>query len=131
MTKIGYLQVISLIIIELIAPLLMGPYSFAQIIQKEKIDPKIQEIIQSLNKEETAKHLGLFYQNGKLRVHLILSSIIPPEEKEKIYSTYKIQVEKESGQTVRAMVPIEELMALVENPLIQFINIPDRPLPLN
>lgn len=107
------------------------PCSFAQIIPCEKIDQKIHEVIKSLNKEETAKHYGLFYQDGKLRVHLIFSTRITPEEKEKIYSTYEVNVEKETGQMVRAMVPVERIMELGDNPLILFIKIPDKPLILN
>lgn len=130
MAKIGQPQIIFLLI-NLIVYFLMMPCSYSQIIQNEKIDQKIQEVIQSNDKDETAKRLGLFYQNGKLRVHLIFSPQITIEEKEKIYSTYKIQVEKESDQVVRTLIPIEEIMPLGENPLIQFIQIPDKPLPLN
>lgn len=132
MTKIGRPQIILLIIIlNLMISLLMMPCAFTQGIQNEKIDSKIQEVIQSLDKEEAAKRYGLFYQNGKLRVHLIFSPQITIEEKGKIYSTYKIHVEKESGQVLRVLVPVGELMALGENPLIQMIKIPDRLLPLN
>lgn len=115
----------------LIIPLILMPCLFVQIIQKEKIDQKIQEVINSSDKEETAKNNGLFYQNGNLRVHLIFSHRITPEEKKEIYSIYKIIVEKDTGQMVRAMVPVEEIMELGENPLILFIKIPDKALPLN
>jgi len=109
----------------------MISFSFAQTLPYEKLDSKIFEFLNSPNKEETAKQFGLFYQNGELRVLLVFCSKINSGEKERIYLTNRIKVEKESHQLVRALVPIEEIMNLAKNPSILFIQLPDSPLPLN
>jgi hypothetical protein len=106
-------------------------FSFAQTLPYEKLDSKIFEFLNSSNKEETAKQFGLFYQNGELRVLLVFCSKINSGEKERIYLTNRIKVEKESHQLVRALVPIEEIMNLAKNPSILFIQLPNSPLPLN
>lgn len=110
---------------------LMISFSLGETLPYEKLDSKIFEFLNSPNKEETAKQYGLFYQDGKLRVFLVFDSKINSEEKEKIYLTFKIKVEKESNQLVRALVPFEAIMDLAKSPSILFIQLSDKPWPLN
>ena len=49
-------------------------------------------------------------------------------EKEKLVSTYRMSIEKESGNLLRAIIPVDELASLAKEAFVLSIRLSDRPV---
>ncbi len=89
-----------------------------------KLSSKLYEFLMTSDREGYAKTHHIFYHEGKLRVLILLSPNFGEKEKETMVNTYQIRIEKKSGDSMRAMVPIDELVLLAKEALVLSIRLP-------
>lgn len=93
-----------------------------------KLDALLYEFLLSPDREGFAKTHQIFFQKGRVRVNIVMIPNISQGEKDCLGKTYRIEIEKESQDLLRALVPVEELTSLAKEELIWSIRLPDRPM---
>ena len=93
-----------------------------------KLESVLYEFLLAADREAFARMHRIFFQEGKLRLYIVTDPGISGIEKEGLIKTYQIGVEKESGNLLRATVPVEALAPLAGERLILSIRLPDRPM---
>jgi len=80
--------------------------------------------------ESFAKEHDIFLAKGKARVFISFNPVSSNSEREKLAENYNIVVEKKANTLLRALVPIDRLIALSKESLIWSIRLPDRAIKL-
>ena len=93
-----------------------------------KLSSELYEFLMTSDREGYAKTHQIFYQDGKVRVFILLGQNVEEKEKKALTDNYRIQIEKGSGDLIRAMVPADELASLAGETLVLSIRLPDRPM---
>jgi hypothetical protein len=93
-----------------------------------KLDSAIYEFLMTTDRESFAKAHHIFFMEGRLRVYIVMDPDISQREKEGMIETYRIKIEKESENLLRATVPVEELTSLAKENLIWSIRLPEKPV---
>jgi len=75
-----------------------------------------------------AKQHDIFLSNGKVRVFIFFNPDSSNSEREKIVENHKIAVEKKSSDLLRALIPINTLIPISQEPIIWSISLPDLPI---
>ena len=91
-----------------------------------KLSSALYEFLISPDREEFVKTHHLFYQEEKLRVYVVVDPAISQKEKEELISTYRMDVEKESENLLRAIVPVDELVSLAKETFVLSIRLSDK-----
>ncbi len=92
-----------------------------------KLSAVLYEFLNAPNREEFARTHHIFYHDGKLRVYIDMAPGISKEEKDRLIGTYRINIEKGSGNRLRAILPADELASLAKETPVLSIRLPDRP----
>jgi hypothetical protein len=93
-----------------------------------KLESILYEFLLAADREGFARTHHIFFREGRLRLFIVIAPNTSGSEKEGLISTYQIGVEKESGNLLRATVPVEALASLAGEKLILSIRLPDRPM---
>jgi len=93
---------------------------------QQKLSSVLYELALSPDPEYYAKQHNILLDNHRVRVFIILEPSSPDPEREKVFEDHNIRVEKRSGDMVRGLVAVDRLIPLSEEPVIQFIRLPDR-----
>lgn len=93
-----------------------------------KLSSVLYEFLKTPDREGFAKIHHIFYNNGKLRVYILLDPATSHEEKKTLLNTHQIIVEKESESSLRALVPVDELVSLAKETSVLSVRLPDRPV---
>jgi len=93
-----------------------------------KLSSVLYEFLKTPDREGFAKIHHILYNNGKLRVYILLDPAISQEEKKTLVNTHQIIVEKESESLLRALVPVDELVSLAKETSVLSVRLPDRPV---
>jgi hypothetical protein len=75
-----------------------------------------------------AKQHGIILSNGRVRVFIFLNPDSSSSERERIVENYKIAVEKKSNDLLRALLPVNILIPISQEPIIGSISLPDLPI---
>jgi len=93
-----------------------------------KLESILYEFLLAADREGFARTHHIFFREGRLRLYIVMDPNTSGSEKEGLINTYRIGVEKESGNLLRATVPVEALASLAGEKLILSIRLPDRPM---
>ncbi len=88
---------------------------------KDKIQQTLYELVASRDPEAAAERLGLDAY-WMVRVVLVLK-----DEEAELPEGVLIYVERRVGNEVQALVPVEQLLKLVEHPQVQYVRAPVKP----
>lgn len=84
-----------------------------------KLDTRLYQLTQSENPSEFAEANKLHFSDGKVRVVIVLADTLSI-----VSSEFHIVSEGQAGNLLQAMVPIDQLCELSEEPYIDFIRPP-------
>lgn len=93
-----------------------------------KLQFVLYEFLLAADRKGFARTHHIFFREGRLRLFIVIDPNTSGSEKEGLINTYRIGVEKESGNLLRATVPVEALASLAGEKLILSIRLPDRPM---
>ena len=97
-------------------------------LELRKLDSVLYEFLMATDRENFAKTHGIFFQGGRVRVYIVMDPNVKPSEKESLIKAYRIETEKESGDFLRAFVPVDGLASLAEEKFILSVRLPDKPM---
>jgi hypothetical protein len=86
------------------------------------IQHQLVELIKSPNPQELAEQYGIYYQDGKVRVVIILT-----DKNDQIAERFDLLVEATSENMVQALVLLTQLGELSNEPYVKFIQLPCKP----
>jgi hypothetical protein len=92
----------------------------------QKLSSVLYELALAPDTEHFAKKHNIPLENNRVRVYIFLEPLSPDPERKKVFEDHKIMIEKRSGDMVRGLVAIDQLIPLSEEPVIRFIRLPDR-----
>ena len=92
-----------------------------------KLSFVLYEFLNAPDREEFARTHQIFYHEGKLRVYIDMAPGTSKEEKDRLIGTYRIHIEKGSGNRFRAILPADQLASLAKETPVLSIRLPDRP----
>jgi len=93
-----------------------------------KLTSILYELAIASEPENFAKQHDIFLSNGRVRVFIFFNPASSSSEREKIFENYKIAIEKKSNDLLRALLPINTLIPISQEPIIWSIRLPDRPI---
>ena len=93
-----------------------------------KLSSVLYEFLEAPDREIFAKTHHIFYKDGRIRVYISMDPALSFEEKKRLLNKHRIEVEKESQNLLRAIVPVDELVSLAKETLVLSIRLPDRPV---
>lgn len=91
------------------------------------IDPVLMELIEATDRAETAADNGLYYEEGRVRVVVVLKpgATLPQDHDLVIEHTASL----ENGSAVQAMVPVDRLRSLAREPGVRLVSRPQSARP--
>jgi hypothetical protein len=93
-----------------------------------KLESVLYEFLMATDKENFAKTHRIFFREGRVRVYIVIDPNISPTEKESVVKTYRIEIEKESENSLRVTVPVDSLASLAQEKFILSVRLPDKPM---
>lgn len=97
-------------------------------LELRKLESVLCEFLMATDRENFAKTHRIFFREGRVRVSISIDPDVSATEKESLVKTYRIEIEKESENSVRVTVPVEGLASLAEEKLILSVRLPDKPM---
>lgn len=91
---------------------------------QQKLSSILGDLADASVPEKFAKEHGISLLNNKVRVFIYFTPDTSSSEKKKVLKAHDIQVEKESHDLARAWVPVNRLILLSKEPIIQLIRLP-------
>jgi len=91
-----------------------------------KLTSILYELAIAPEPERFAKEHGISLTNGKVRVFISFNPNSLRPERDRLAEHYTIVVEKKDDTLIRALVPVERLIALSKESVIWSIRLPDR-----
>ena len=91
-----------------------------------KLTSLLYELAIAPEPERFAREHGISLTNGKVRVFISFNPDSLRPERDRLAEHYTIVVEKKAGTLIRALVPVERLIALSKESVIWSIRLPDR-----
>jgi hypothetical protein len=73
-----------------------------------------------------AKEHNIFLTKGSVKVYILFDPGSSISERKKIIKNYNILIEKKAGNLSRALVPVNRLIPLSNEPVIQSIKLPNK-----
>ena len=95
-----------------------------------KLTSILYELAIASETERFAKEHGISLANGKVRVFIFFNPDSSNSERDRLAENYTIVVEKKADTLVRALVPVDRLIALSKETVIWSIRLPDRAIKL-
>lgn len=92
-----------------------------------KLTSILYELAISPNRENFATEHDIPLHEGKVRVFIYLDPASTKSERESLGKGYNIEVEKQSNDLLRALVPIDEMIQLSKESIVWSITLPDKP----
>jgi len=94
--------------------------------KQQKLSSLLYELALSPDPNYFAKEHHILLDNHRVRVLIFLEPSSLDRERERVFEDHKIRVEKRSEDMVRGLVTVDRLIPLSEEPVIRFIQLPDR-----
>ena len=92
-----------------------------------KLASILYELAISEEPEAFAANHEILIVDGKVRVFIFLDPSSSEAERERLLAAHGVDLEKKSDHSFRAMVPIDQLVPLSNDPIVWFVTLPDRP----
>jgi hypothetical protein len=93
-------------------------------LEQLKLTSVLYDLAIASEPEQFAKKHGISLLNDKVRVFIYFTPESLNSERKKVIETHHIKVEKQSNGLARAWVPLNRLVPLSREPVIQFIRLP-------
>lgn len=94
--------------------------------KKQKLSSMLYELAISPNPYYFSEKHHIFLDKDRVRVFISFEPSASDPDKKKILKDHKIIIEKSSDDLTRGLVPVDHLISLSEEPVIQSIRLPDR-----
>ena len=94
--------------------------------KNQKLSSMLYELAISQDPEYFAKKHNIFLSEDRIKVYIFYDPGISLSEEETTFKEYNIMIEKKSNGLIRALVPINKLIPLSQDPVIRSIRLPDR-----
>jgi len=91
-----------------------------------KLSSILYELAVAPEPEKFAKKHDIFLTEGKVRVFISFNPTSSNSERDKLAENYNYAVEKKSHDLLRALVPVNSLIALSKESVVWSIRLPDR-----
>lgn len=95
--------------------------------QQLKLASILYELVISQEREVFAANHDLILVDGKVRVFIFFDPSSTEAQREGLLATYHLDLEKKSDHLFRAIVPIDLLVPLSNEPIVWFVTLPDKP----
>jgi len=86
----------------------------------------LYELATSPDPDNFAKKHAIFLDKNRVRVYIFFEPSTPDPVRTKIIEDHNIMVEKSSNDLTRGLVPVDHLISLSQEPVIQSIRLPDK-----
>ena len=93
---------------------------------KQKLSSMLYELATSPDPDNFAKKHAIFLDKNRVRVYIFFEPSTPDPVRTKIIEDHNIMVEKSSNDLTRGLVPVDHLISLSQEPVIQSIRLPDK-----
>lgn len=93
-----------------------------------KLTSVLYELAVASEPETFAKEHGISLSNGRVRVFIYFDPASSDPERKKTVRTHNVKMEKESNDLSRVLVPINRLIPLSKEPVVQSIRLPIVPI---
>jgi hypothetical protein len=90
-----------------------------------KLSSLLYELALSPDPDYFAKEHNIPLENHRIRVYIFLEPSTAKHERIKMLKVHNIVIEKWSGDMLRCLAPVDQLIPLSEEPAVQFIRPPD------
>ena len=94
--------------------------------KNQKLSSMLYELALSPDPDYFAKKHNILLDNQRVRVYIFLNQSSLEPERTKMLKTHHIMIEKRSADMLRALAPVDQLIPLSEEPLVRFIQLPDK-----
>ena len=95
-------------------------------IKKQKLSSVLYELAVSQDPESFAKQHDIELDKDRIRVFIFFNPAASDPDRTKIIKDHKIIIEKRSADLIRGLVPVDHLIPLSQDPVIQSIRLPDK-----
>ena len=102
-----------------------GPNKIGDI-KKQKLSSMLYELAVSQDPESFAKTHDIEWDKDRIRVFIFFDPLTSDPDRTRIMKDHKIIIEKRSADLIRGLVPVDHLILLSQDPVIQSIRIPDK-----
>jgi len=92
----------------------------------QKLSSMLYELAIAPNHEYFAKKHDISLENNRVRVFIFFEPSSSDPDRKKILNDHGIIIEKSSADLTRGLVPVDHLISLPQESVIQFIRLPDR-----
>jgi hypothetical protein len=94
--------------------------------KKQKLSSMLYELAVSQDPESFAKTHDILLDKNRVRVYISFDPTSSDPDRKKILKDHKIIIEKRSADLIRGLVPVDHLIPLSQEPVIQSIRLPDK-----
>jgi hypothetical protein len=94
--------------------------------KRQKLSSMLYELAISQDHEYFAKKHDIVLAKDRVRVFIFFEPSSSDPDRKKILNDHGIIIEKSSADLTRGLVPVDHLISLSEEPVIQSIRLPDR-----
>ena len=94
--------------------------------KKQKLSSILYELAISQDPEYFAKQHDISLENNRVRVFIFFEPTASDPDRKKMLNDHGIMIEKSAADMIRGLVPVDHLLSLSEEPVIQSIRLPDR-----
>jgi len=91
-----------------------------------KLTSVLYELAVAPDPDNFAKERNIFLNKGLVKVYILFDPGSSIPEREEIIQNYNIMIEKKAGNLSRAMVPVNRLIPLSKESVVQSIKLPNR-----
>ena len=95
-------------------------------IKKQKLSSMLYELAVSQDPESFAKTHDIEWDKDRIRVFIFFDPLTSDPDRTRIMKDHKIIIEKRSADLIRGLVPVDHLIPLSQDPVIQSIRLPDK-----
>jgi hypothetical protein len=92
----------------------------------QKLSSILYDLAISPDPEYFAKKHDISLKNNRVRVFIFFEPSSSDPDRKKILNDHGIIIEKSSADLTRGLVPVDHLISLSQEPVIRFIQLPDR-----
>ena len=86
----------------------------------------LYELAVSQDPESFAKTHDIEWDKDRIRVFIFFDPLTSDPDRTRIMKDHKIIIEKRSADLIRGLVPVDHLIPLSQDPVIQSIRLPDK-----
>jgi len=94
--------------------------------KEQKLSSTLYDLAIAQDHEYFAKQHDIYLENNRVRVYIFFEPSSSDPNRKKILNDHGIIIEKSSAELTRGLVPVDHLISLSQEPVIRFIQLPDK-----